>query len=316
MTLNPTQRKFNAPAFEPIHQELVALEDEIDAYHAQKKKTTNLALVFFATFVLFTLNLAWNKLSGTSFLVAASSSSSLLLSLFDIALGGIILLFRMDETKKAKRFAQRINTLVLTTSRKFYGEVTERRQDSDTPPEVLESIQSNLKPHYEQHVPIEKDYILIATHEFTIEGDSADSFDWSSKKITDNFKEVEKTIGYWRKHYSKQYQDNPESRNSKMMQVYATQCIQNLPPVTIVEGPSSYKCDSPSAYRKLGHYSPNHQNNKTQTETVHNVESTFKHDELDELADFVVVEDLTPITPIAKIYAPILLTASRLQHTS
>ncbi|HEX2579618.1 MAG TPA: hypothetical protein VHK67_04360 [Rhabdochlamydiaceae bacterium] len=182
-----------------------------------------------------------------------------------------------------------------------------RRQDSNTPPKVLESIQSNLKPHYEQHVPIEKDYILIATHEFIIEGDSADSFDWSSKKITDNFKEVEKTIGHWRKHYSKQYQDNPESRNSKMMQVYATQCIQNLPPVIIVEGPSSYKCDSPSAHRKLGYYSPNHQNNKTQTETVHNVESTFKHDEL---ADFVVVEDLTPnssTTPIAKIYASILL---------
>src|SRR6185369_6099035 len=94
MTLDPVLRKFNVQAFEPIHQEMIALEEEINIYQAQKKKTNNLAIVFFATFVFFTLKIAWNKLTGTNFIVAASSSSSLILCLFDIALGGITLMFR------------------------------------------------------------------------------------------------------------------------------------------------------------------------------------------------------------------------------
>ena len=53
MSLDPTLKKFNATDFQKIHQELVAIDKEVDAYQAQKRKTNTLAVVFFATFVLF-----------------------------------------------------------------------------------------------------------------------------------------------------------------------------------------------------------------------------------------------------------------------
>jgi len=265
MSLDPTLKKFNATAFEPFQRELIALEKEIDAYEAQKKKTNALAVIFFATFVLLFLKLAWDKLTGIDFTVAASSSSSVVLGLFDLALGGITLLYILDANRKTHQFAQRIGNLVLSTTRKFYGEITEPRTDPSTSPDVLESMLSNLKPHIQKTTSLIKDYILIATHEFSIEEDSVENFRYSSKKITDNFKEVEATIGQWRKHYSKQYDAQPQSRNSAIMQVYASQCIQGLPTLTIVDDQSSYTCHSPSATDpKSGHYIHTCQNNKTE----------------------------------------------------
>ncbi|HEX4839963.1 MAG TPA: hypothetical protein VFU89_05940 [Rhabdochlamydiaceae bacterium] len=269
MSVDSTLKKFNATAFEPFQRELVALEKEIDAYEAQKKKTNTLAVIFFATFVLFFLKLVCDKLTGIDFTVAASSSSSVIVALFDLALGGITLMYILDANRKTHRFAQRIGNLVLSTTRKFYGEITEPCTDPSTSPDVLESMLSNLKPHIQKTTPLIKDYILIATHEFILEGDSVENFRYSSKKITDNFKEVEATIGQWRKYYSEQYDAKPESRNSALIQVYASQCIQGLPILTIVDGQSSYTCHSPSALNpKSGHYIHTCQNNKTENVTV------------------------------------------------
>ncbi len=54
-------------------------------------------------------------------------------------------------------------------------------------------MQENLKPFLKTPVPLEKDYILITTYQFSIEGDSAENFKCSSKKMADNSKEVEAT---------------------------------------------------------------------------------------------------------------------------
>ncbi len=83
------------------------LEKEVAAYQAQKKNTNNLAVLALATFVFFSLNLTWNKLTGTEFKVAAFSSSSMLLGLFDLIVGGKSFWSMVGETTKAQRIASK-----------------------------------------------------------------------------------------------------------------------------------------------------------------------------------------------------------------
>jgi hypothetical protein len=246
MTLDATLRKFNAKAFEPVHQEISGLEKEIAAYQKQKKITNRLAVAALATFVFFTLKLTWNKLSGTEFKVAAFSTSSLLLGFFNLIIGGSALLSLIDGKTKAKRFAEQISAFVGKTTKSFYGEMLERRQDLVTPSEVLESIQENLRPLLKNPVHVEKDYILITTYQISLEGDSAENFKCSSTKVTDNSKEIETAVAVWRSYYSELYQAEPTSRKLPLMQVIASQCIQGVAPLTIIDGTSHYACSSPA----------------------------------------------------------------------
>ncbi|HEY5236374.1 MAG TPA: hypothetical protein VIJ14_09370 [Rhabdochlamydiaceae bacterium] len=246
MTLKTTLAKFNAKAFEGLQKDINSLGNQITSYQTQQRKIDRLAMLAFGTFAVLVVKLAWNKLSGTGFKTALFSSSSIILGLFDLAVGSGALWYWIDKNSKTKQIADEIARLAGLTRKNFYGETAERRQDQVTTPEVLDSMQENLKPLLEEAVPIERDYILIVTYEFSMDGDSAENFKISSNRILDNFKEIEATVAVWRSYYFELYQADPASRTSVIMQAIASQCIQELPSTKIDDGTSYYSCSSPA----------------------------------------------------------------------
>jgi hypothetical protein len=103
---------------------------------------------------------------------------------------------------------------------------------------VLDHIQMSLNPHR-----IEKDYCILVANEVTLTGETAETFTCSVTKKSDNFKVVMATVGAWRAYYAEVYATEPEY----IMRIIATQCVQGLPKIEVLNGTQKYTCYSPSA---------------------------------------------------------------------
>ncbi len=223
-------QRLNAKFFSDFQQ-------NITAYKVQAKRVQYLAILSLASLVAYITKLTFAKLSGTP--LQTAKSSSMILGVFTLVIAGGTLLHWLDKNNKAKQIAEEISKLYRLTGGKFSGDTVERFKDSVTAPAVLDHMQQNLKPHR-----IEKDYLLIATNKVTIIGKTAETFKYSVEKESDNFNEVMATVGAWRKFYAELHAKNP---NSPIMQVIATQCVQGLPEIKVLNGTQKYTCYSPSA---------------------------------------------------------------------
>ena len=214
--------KFDIAAYRNLEERIFTVGKNIDVYRAQKKTVHNLALLTLGILVIFLAKVIRAKLSGTALL----SSSSVALGIFNLMIGAGTLWYLIDGNMKAKQIGIEIKMLMGFPGQKFYGETLERKEDLVTKTEVIESMQQNLAPCFEKPVPMEKSYLLIATNEITLEGDTPDTFKYSSTKIKDNSKEVEAAVAAWREFYAELYDGDSESRTSPIMQAIASQCIQ------------------------------------------------------------------------------------------
>ncbi len=258
--------KFDANAYQRTHKTIQSIETQITAYHAQKNTINHLANAFFFSLATLVVKLVWNKVTGTGLKTAVTSSSSVILGLFSLAALGGIFWCLDDGNKKAKSIAGEIKTLCDLTKEKFYGETVEIKADLVTAPEVLESMQKNLRPCFDNTVDINTNYFLIATNELTLQGTTADDFICTSVKIFDNFKEIEATIALWRKYYAELYFADPNSRTTVTMQVIASQCIQGPLMKPLEDETYRYSCRLPTVqYPKSGSIGHQYQTDSKET---------------------------------------------------
>jgi len=245
MAIDTKLVKMNPLAYEITQRTILEIDTKIDQYKDQKTKIYRLAILTIMSLVVLIAKVTWERFVGIELEPASISSFSIILGIFNLCIGLVTLGIWIDGKKKEKTIEDTINKLVQKIPQlKFYGEIVEIKEDSETDPEVLRSIKKILQPCFEKKVGIETNYRLIATLEITVEGVTPETFKCSPVKMKDNFDDVKTTIGIWRKYYAELLRAQPETP-PEILRVVATQCVQDLPELQIEDEVSLYSCTSP-----------------------------------------------------------------------
>lgn len=244
MAIDTKLGKMNPLAYENTRRTIDGIHTKIAHYNDQKTTIHRLAIITITSLVVLLVKVAWEWLVGTELSPTSLSLFSIIFGIYNLCIGLVTLVYWIDGKRKAKTIEEEIKQLVNKSTRHFYGEIVEVGKDSETQAEVLTHIQKILKSCFEKPVHIEIGYRLIVTYEIKIEGETPETFKYSSDKINDNFDEVQSTIGIWRKCYSELLQAKPETPPA-ILKVVATQCVQDLPELQIEDDASLYSCTSP-----------------------------------------------------------------------
>jgi len=230
---------FNPAAFEGPRR----IEIDIKAHIARKETIYKLALWTIANLAVLLAKITWDKLSGVELKPSMLPISSIIYGVFSLALGLGTLLFFIYGIYKKYQITDQLKDLTDKAKKKFYVQTIEFADDSETESAVLKDIAEKLQPLFEEAVHTK--YGIIVTYELNIEGATLETTQFKYAKKSDNLKHIESTVGKWRKYYAEL---KAESYSLQIMQVVASQCIQDLlQDKEITDGSSCYTCSSPKS---------------------------------------------------------------------